>query len=659
MQLNYTIFVVKVGSNMTKKVTLKSINVKSLHIKGLYKDFLRKQRLGLTGHIEVAGFPFNEISWAKFDVDTTKVNDNPGWWAYEQTAYALDGLERLGELLNNQTLLKKASLSYEYILNNQDEDGYLGPKFLKETDGWNRWPHVVFFRAMLARFYYNKDERIIQAITRHYLDNKVDYSGFRDVLNVEIMLLVYLINHNEKLLELALLNYQKYNEKCQDDLCEKQILSNRKPYAHGVSYNEFCKLGALFYLATKDPKYLKTSIQAYKKIDKYFMLVDGLHCSNEFLVNNNYMSSHETCDVSDYTWSLYYLLKATKDGQYADKIEKCILNAGIGSVLEDFKGLQYFSCPNQVILDNHSNHNLFFKGSKWMSYRPNPGTECCAGNVNRFMPNYCLNMYMKTDNDLYVIFYGANEYEDVIKNQKVKIIQKTNFPFDDNISLKIKTNKPIKFNLYVRIPAWSFDYQVFYNQELLNNKVNKGFMKINKVFQDNDEIKISLPSKIVISNYQNVGQYVSKGPLLYCLGMKGKRLVDESETKQNKTFKAYNIYPNESFNYALIENSKVKFITKEIKENTNLWDLKNVPYQIEIQAKKVLNWQLKAKRTVNFVDNLYKKPYNYINKRGKFVFTPKIPKKLRLSKEDYTITLVPYGCAKVRITIFPIAKVCE
>ena len=255
---------------MSNYAKLDLVDISNIKIKGWLKHYLKLQENGLTGHLEVAGFPFNQVSWGKYDIDTTLQNDNPGWWAYEQTAYWLDGMQRCGELLNSEYLLNKAKDSFNFVLNNRDKDGYLGPKFLKETDGWNRWPHVVFFRALLSYYDYTKDESILDAITDHYLNNEVDYSNARDILNIEIMLLVYLKKHNEKLLNLAIKNYEKYNLNCPNDLCEKVQLSNKKPYAHGVSYNEYSKLGALLYIATKDKKYLNASVKSYKKIDKYF-----------------------------------------------------------------------------------------------------------------------------------------------------------------------------------------------------------------------------------------------------------------------------------------------------------------------------------------------------------------------------------------------------
>ena len=47
-------------------------------------------------------------------------------------------------------------------------------------------------------------------------------------------------------------------------------------------------------------------------------------------------AQHETCNMSDFSWSQDYLFEASRDIQYLDKIEKCVWNAGLGAVTEDF-----------------------------------------------------------------------------------------------------------------------------------------------------------------------------------------------------------------------------------------------------------------------------------------------------------------------------------
>ena len=101
--------------------------------KGWVRTFLETQLDGLTGHLEEAGFPFDVVRWGT-NPDYQKDNGgNPGWWVYEQTAYWVDGLTRCALLLDNQEYLAKVRKIISDVFDNADEDGYLGPKFLKEN----------------------------------------------------------------------------------------------------------------------------------------------------------------------------------------------------------------------------------------------------------------------------------------------------------------------------------------------------------------------------------------------------------------------------------------------------------------------------------------------------------------------------------------------
>ena len=637
---------------MKNYAKLEELSLSRLQVGGWMKRYLELQKNGLTGHLEVAGYPFDRIGWDRSPSDTTD-SGNPGWWAYEQTAYWLDGKERVGQLLGDRKLREDAKKSYAYTITHADENGFLGPRQLKHSDGWNRWPHVVFFRALMARHQATGDTRIPEIITRHYLGTPQDYRNFRDVLNVEIMLWAYLQNGNKELLALAEKSFVDYNAQCKDDNCQKAHLSNKKAYAHGVTYNETAKLGALLYICTGKKEYLTPTLKAYRKIDRFHMLPDGLHCSNEFLLDNDTMQTHETCDVADYTWALGYVLMATGKGEYADKIERCVLNAGIGSVTEDFKALQYFSCVNQLVLDRHSNHSDFFKGDSWMSYRPNPGTECCAGNVNRFFPIYCGKMYLKKGRSLSAVFYG----ESTIKFGGVCIEQHTNYPFEDTVRFVFRTNKPRSVDFRVRIPAWCQAPVIKINGEAIEVTAKNGFASLKRVYSEGDTIVLELPAELKTVNWGKNGVFVERGPLLFTYGMYGDRQIDKDDKKSTKAFPAYNIYPDKDWNYALVD-GEMTLSRNEMCDTP--WSIAHAPMTVTVKARKVNNWTLLHTDTIRAVHNLYERPWKMETKKGDFLFTPPLPtddfiKENGLDEEE-TITLVPYACAKVRLTVFPKAK---
>ena len=605
--------------------------------RGILSELLETQMNGLTGHIENAGFPFDRIWWG--NNAEQEENENPHWWVYEQTAYWLDGFTRCAILLEDECALHRAEKIIYSVINNPNSDGYLGPQALKKTDGWNRWPHTVFFRACMALYEQNNDVKLLRALTEHYLGGSARHDKLRDITNIEIMLWLYARTGKKELLQMAEEDYISYNQSCADDNCDKVGLSSKKPYCHGVTYNEYSKLGAILYRYTGKEKYLQASESAYDKLERLFMLPGGCHCSNEFLLSDNCMESYETCDISDYTWSLMYLFDATKKGKYADLTERCIFNAGMGSVLEDFRGLQYFSCANQVIADYQSNHNYFHRGSKWMSYRPNPGTECCPGNVNRFLPNYILNMWKKDGNAVYAVLYGASTFE----TDDIYIQEDTDYPFRESIAFDIQTKKP--FDFMFRIPGWADKFTVVKDGADTEVQPQNGFARLQ--ISKGCHIKIMFESSVQ-EHETNDGIYFSKGPLVYCYGLTGKRERDRNEKRSSETFPAYNIYANDKWNYAVKRGNKTMFVPG----TQTGFDLNKDLPSIRVQAFEAPEWSLEQCNKIKVCDDLYKKTTH--TESGRFLFTPSPQSVGHISDCAQTLTLRPYGAGKLRVTVFPV-----
>ncbi len=624
---------------MEKEFVLKELPVGAVLPQGMTKRFLETQMHGLTGRIEEAGPPFDTPKWSEERITEEGV---AMWWEYEQYAYWLDGFVRAAVLLQDRAAIARAESLILSVIRNPDRDGYLGPRVLKEANGWNRWPHVVFFRACIALYDGTGNEKILHAICRHYLGSATDFTKKRDVLNVEIMLWAYGKSGERRLLELAEETYAGYNTACGDCLCDRAALGEEKPYAHGVSYNEFFKLGAVLYLHTGKEGYLATSRAAYRKLERYFSLPSGCHCSDEFLISDDYMHGYETCDISDYTWNSGYLLAATGEGGYADRIEKCVFNAGIGSVLEDFRGLQYFSFANQTIADATSNHAEFFRGGAWASYRPVPGTECCTGNVNRFMPNYVARQYF-TDRggNVYSALFGESVYD----HGGVRIEQKTDYPFDLRILWRIHTER--EFVLFVRIPAWSQTYEVMRNGQAVKGEPKSGFMPVS--VSEGDEVSLVLTAEPVRHESKG-GVWFSRGPLVYSLGIPTKKIARRSEKRPGSDFPDYDIYPAGEWAYGVERGSRARFVDGVSRE----WRLADGLPHLTVRGRKLKNWDYERCDSVVRTVDLLKEDTPKEKISGKFVFTPRNPSSPEAEGDAVELRLYPYGVCKLRITVLPL-----
>jgi hypothetical protein len=594
---------------------------------------------------------------------------------------------RCGYMLQDDKLIEKATRHTNYVLDHPDKDGYLGPLVLKNK---SRWPHVVFFRALFAHGSATGDRRISSAIKRHFLSSPYPYVLGREVCSIEAMVWAYEREQDPALLNLAKDVYGKFEDSLKVNGVSPVMYCDGKPSdAHGVSYNEMAKLGALLYMQTGQEDYLNVSIQAYRKLDAFHMLVDGVNVSSEETRELTPLESHETCDIADYTWTVGYLLMATGNTDYADKIERACFNAAPGAVTEDFKFLQYFSCPNQVIAAHNTNHNVYFRGDRTMSYATAHIAACCSGNVNRIMPNFASRLWLKDkENGLVAALYAPSQVKCRVgrQQQEVVITEKTRYPFSDRIVFTMNMKEDCEFPFTVRIPGWCKNASVLVNNQAHDEALMAGsFVKINRKFRDGDEVVVVLPQEIKTSNWPLDGIALERGPLVYSLKIdeewESSAKMIESAVKVLGVYNlnsrypgllGRNVYPKSSWNYALdihAENaaSAIRVTQNEWPEDAP-WSASAPPIQLQVPARKVIGWDLDRPSEITVeggiedpgvVSTEYDTKYDDPGwlRKGDFAFTPQLPTKsdsrIRLSDETEFVTLVPYGCAKLRVTIFP------
>jgi hypothetical protein len=663
---------------------LSEVPLSSIEPKGWLKAYLETQRDGLIGHLDATGgFPFNTYGWAGPGISDA-LHDP---YVYEQTGYWVDGMIRCGYLLQDKFLIDKATAHTNYVLAHPDKDGYLGPLDLKTKI---RWPHVVFFRALFAQSSATDNSAIPSAIQRHFFSAPYPYTGGREICAIEAILWAYGHREDKALLDAANELYQKFESSFDVNGVSPKMYCDGKPStAHGVSYNEMAKLGALLYMHTGDASYLNVSIEAYKKLDRFHMLVDGVHSSSEETREVTPLESHETCDIADYTWSLGYLLMATAKADYAEKIERACFNAAPGAVTEDFSALQYFSFPNQVIAAHNTNHNIYFRGDRTMAYATAHIAACCSGNVNRIFPNYASRLWMRDkENGLVAALYGPSQVTCLVgpEQREVSIIETTRYPFADRISFQMHMKKDTEFFFTVRIPVWCSRATIVVNDLPFDQELKPStYVKIKRVFREGDTIVVILPQEVRATTWPFDGIALERGPLVYSLKIKeeweSQASVAESVLRTVGIYNlhyrypgllARNVYPKSLWNYALdldIENAGRKTqVTENTWHDDQPWSAKEPPVTLMAPAKRVAGWELDRKTEIELEggiddagivplgnDTEYDDPR--LKRTGDFVFTPQLPTagngSTELAEQTEMVALVPYGCAKLRLTIFP------
>lgn len=646
-----------------------SQNLSAVAPQGWLKTWMNKQAQGLCGHVEVAGFPFNTGGWSDFEL---KPKHGEAWWPFEQTAYWVDGALRCSYLAKDDALRDRAIKQVAYVLSHPAEDGYLGPPALKTAQDTyaNYWPFTVFFRAVMAYYDMTQDAKVLEALTGHFLATPDKYGGGRNVYNIETMVWLYARTGNPDLLKIANVSFEKamgWKAELSNPYLDSSVmgmLTDLPPLTHGVSYNESWKLGAILYSVTGNETYLKASIHAADKLDRFHMLASGVPSAEEFLRGKDELAMTETCNVSDYTWSMGYLLMATGQTEWADKIEKAVFNAGFGCIKKDFKALQYFSGPNQVICDAKSMNRAMCRGINYMAYRPGHSTECCTGNVMRFLPNYIARMWMRDKrNHPVATMYGPSILTTEIKGQKVVINEKTTYPFSDKIEFHVQTTGDIPFALYLRIPQWCYEPELLVNGQKSDVALERGtFFKLERTFSSGDIITLKLPAYPTLDYRDRGGVAIQRGSLVFSLPVKEQWTALPPDDRSTETFPQWDINPVGDWNYALNVNEEniwgLKVTFNEVGDDP--WATSQPPVEIEVPVRKVRDWTLVVRDKIL----VPKDPYVQRDKReyttadwGPFRSTPPLPDPYtleeRLEPAVEMVKLVPYGCTHLRLTVMP------
>lgn len=131
---------------------------------------------------------------------------------------------------------------------------------------------------------------------------------------------------------------------------------------------------------------------------------------------------------------------------------------------------------------------------------------------------------MVDEKDLFINLYAANEATVQIKQIKTAVSQKTAYPWDGDITIKIDPESAVDANIKLRIPDWCKSYTVKLNGVKLDNqKLDAGYLVLNKKWVKGDVISLllNMPVELVAADPRvkaDVGKRaIQRGPIVYSL----------------------------------------------------------------------------------------------------------------------------------------------
>jgi hypothetical protein len=272
-----------------------------------------------------------------------------------------------------------------------------------------------------------------------------------------------------------------------------------------------------------------------------------------------------------------------------------------------------------------------------------PQVLCCVGAVNRIVPNYIIHMWMATaDQGLAAALYGPCTVSAIAgPGVPVKLACMTAYPFEETIRVSVEPERKASFPLYFRIPSWCSKASVAVNRTSLDAIPDQnGFLRISREWSSGDQVELRFPMPIqVVRDYETefpstLKKYfafepasvftkrrlpyasVSLGPLLFALP-----IADQD---------ANTPVPGVQWQYALdtVAEQNGSDITVERSPMPPAWNWPlDAPVRLRVPAQ-VIDWEPTDAHA--------------------------LPDAPVTGKGPQVIRLVPYGCTKFRISMFPV-----
>lgn len=444
-------------SKPLEPLKLKPLKLGEVKPTGWLKNQLNTQLNGLSGHLDEFWPDVMDSGWIGGKAE--------GW---ERFPYWLDGVIPLAFLLDSQELIKRIEVYLNYILDHQQEDGWLGPyKWGKESGfqpipDYDPWPNMIFCKALIQYFEKSGDKRIISALLSYYhkLDKVLDdyplgigWAQMRWMDGVWGIhwLIDYLNEKSDKsffLYSLAQkLQNQGYDWKDHFDNffyihCKKKFKKNsgkrvipivyskdvisdensskNKPKrklrkldlrSHVVNNVMGIKSSTLWSRQSGLESDKQTIFTAISNLDNYHGQVTGVTSGDEYLVGKNPSQGTELCSVVEYMFSLETSIPILGPNPESisliDRLEKICFNALPATFLPDMWAHQYDQQANQVQakLVKEPIYSTNDKDSNLYGLEPNFG--CCTANMHQGWPKFIeYGLWAKDDDGIACLAYS-------------------------------------------------------------------------------------------------------------------------------------------------------------------------------------------------------------------------------------------------------------